>query len=159
MFEKRWPQLLYIAAFAIFLNPLSARANGWSWSLGYNNPPGATVGINFMHLWTNWAFEVGVGAIEAKNEDDTNSDTDKKTLHVGGDVDLKYLFGNSWFRPYIQAGMGAGVGIKSDDDTSAGAGVGGSYCGGGVFLMGNPFYLYASLNTGTFVQVGLGFDF
>ncbi len=148
-----------VIALLLGVSSQQAMAAGWSWSLGYNNPPGATVGLNFMHLWSNWAFEVGIGAVQVKDENSTTNNEDAKTLQVAGDVDLKYLFGSGWFRPYLQGGMGAGIGVKSGDETSAGAGIGGGYFGGGIFMIGNPFYLYASYNSPSFAQVGIGFGF
>jgi len=49
--------------FLLFSAPAFARASLWSVGLGYHNPPGATVGLNFMHLWSHVAFEAGIGYI------------------------------------------------------------------------------------------------
>lgn len=128
----------------------TAQAN-WTWNIGYQNPPGALVGVNLMYLGTQWAFEAGVGSI-------TNSDN---STSVGGDLNLKYLFGTGWFRPYLEAGVGLSTGAKTGDNAGVSAGTGGGFVGGGLLLKGNPFYVYlgaVSANT-TIPQVGLGFDF
>ena len=39
----------------IFLTSPSFAKEGWSFNLGYHNPPGATLGLNFLRFWTNFA--------------------------------------------------------------------------------------------------------
>lgn len=142
----------------IFSLKAEARGGGWSWNLGYNNPPGALVGLNFLYLGDNFGFEIGIG----------NVDSDESNSSINGAASLKYLFrSGKTFRPYIQGGTRTGVSVNSnDDDTSAGASLGGGgYYGAGFFLVGNPMYFYASYNKdggkgdGTFAQAGIGFDF
>lgn len=143
----------------LFFLVISAKAQqGWSLNLGYNNPPGATVGLNFMYLWSKWAFEIGAGS--AKVNDKNNSSTELSILT--GQVDLKYLFGSGGFRPYAQLGTGYAL---SSNNNSAGLGVGGSLYGGlGFFGMGSSVYGYASYNLGNassssgFIQLGIGFN-
>lgn len=151
-----------VSLLILVLNPLEAFA-GWSASLGYNNPPGATYGLNFMYLWTNWAFEAGIGGVQQTS---TNSGgQEAKTTSTLGDINLKYLFSSGVFRPYLQGGMGSSVSVTNASGVSAAAGVGGGYVGGGIFLLGNPIYVYGSINTGlssgnsSFVQFGVGYDF
>ena len=128
-----------------------ARAD-WSGSLAYNNPPGANIGVNFMHLWAKWAFEFGIGNVRANSN----------TTSVGGDINLKYLFRSGVFRPYLQVGAGSGISVRTESDGSAGASVGGIFAGAGIFLIGNPIYAYGSYNLGNgsnFYQVGIGYNF
>lgn len=140
-----------------------AQAN-WSWNLGHNNPPGATVGLNFMYLWTNWAFEIGVGGVSQSSSTDSNGDETKSTS-VLGDMNFRYLFRSGQvFRPYLQVGAGSAATVTTGDNTDAGAGVGGLYGGAGIYLMGNPFYVYAGLvsggrGSGSSMQYGVGFSF
>jgi hypothetical protein len=149
----------------------TALAN-WSWGLGYHNPPSSTFGVNFMHLWTNWAFETGIGYIGSSENITPNSQPNSGTttnsqLYAGGDVNLKYLFSTGFFRPYLQGGMGTAVAIGSannsknnSNNTGANASLGGSYGGAGFFLYGSEFYVYLSYITSSngSYQVGIGFN-
>ena len=138
---------------AISLFSLNSQAN-WSWNVGYHNPPGAEVGINFMKLWSNWAFEAGIGSLDI-NSNNNNSDGD--SLQIGGALSLKYLFMSGFFRPYVQGGFGTGLAIGD----GASLGTGNSYLGAGAFFIGKPFYVYLSLlfeNNGS-TQLGIGFPF
>lgn len=156
-------QILQVSVFGFILLmvPLAEASYGWSWNLGYNNPPGATVGLNFMHLWTQWAFEVGVGGVQQSQGVNATTGQETKVTSVLGDLNLKYLFSSGTVRPYLQVGTGTSASIVSQSGTSLSAGVGGLYYGGGLFLMGSSFYLYLSVNSGGgsgYPQVGLGFD-
>lgn len=130
---------------------------GWSVNLGYNNPPGATLGVNLMHLWSRWAFEVGLGYARIDSEQDNRSST-----ILAGDLDLKYFLGGRGFRPYAQVGTGYGFGSGKDGE-GVGIGIGGSFYGGfGFFAMGRSVYGYASANVGhgdIFLQAGVGVPF
>lgn len=157
--------LAFIALLVVLLTtsvPVNAYARGWSWNIGYHNPPGATVGLNFLYQWTNFAFEAGVGSIDSKNNNSsstTGGENKSNTVTVGGDINLKYLFGSGWLRPYLQGGVMTGVAADND---SAGAGTGSGFWGGGLFLQGNPFYFYLGANvlrSNTDGFAGLGFDF
>lgn len=145
----------------------------WSLNIGYNNPPGATIGINFLKTFSkNLGFEVGIGWVHIKasdDDDDNNSSSnqndndkdDSTKLAVAGDVNLKYFFSSGTVKPYLQGGFGVGVGASLGDDTDAGAGVGGGFGGLGLMIGGQSFYVYGSLNLasgGTFLQGGVGFD-
>nr|HPI41493.1 hypothetical protein [Pseudobdellovibrionaceae bacterium] len=146
-----------------FFNSLTCQAmSGWSWNLGYNNPPGAQVGLNFMHLWSQWAFEVGIGGVSQSQGVSATTGEETKSTSVLGDLNLKYLFSSGTFRPYLQVGTGTAASIVSHSGTSVSAGVGGIYYGGGLFLMSSSFYVYLSLNSGggsSYSQAGLGFNF
>jgi hypothetical protein len=136
----------------LLLISLRAGAGNWSGSVGYNNPPGANIGLNFMYLWSNWAFEFGLGNVSSNNN----------STSVGGDIGFKYLFRSGVFRPYLQFGAGSGVSVTSSNSGGAGASVGGGFGGAGIFLLGNPIYAYGSYNVGNgsnFYQVGIGYDF
>ena len=120
--------LIFYLAFAACA---PARAGTWSWNLGYNNPPGAEIiGLNFMHLWTNVAFEAGIGTIHT----DGDNKKESENLHVLGDANLKYLFMQGVLRPYLQIGTPIGA---SGGTSGVGAGGGhGIFFGGGFFMMG-----------------------
>lgn len=147
-----------ILSLCILLPSTSFAVQGWSWNLGYNNPPGATVGVNLMHQWTRWAFEVGVGSAKVTD----SADSTAEVTVLAGQLDMKYLWGASGFRPYAQLGTGYAAGSGNG---SAGLSVGGSAYGGlGFFAMGSSVYGYTSYNLGNaagssgFVQAGIGFD-
>lgn len=146
------------------LGPGAASAAGWSFNIGSHNPPGSTLGVNFMHLWTNWAFEIGVGGVQGSKTTDSNGDETRSTTAYGA-LSLKYLFRSGVVRPYLMIGSGSAATVSSGEDTTAGADVGGTFFGGGIFLMGNPFYVYLGLSSAgktggsTNTMAGLGFDF
>jgi hypothetical protein len=159
-------RLLLIVSILLFSGVAKA---DWSWGLGYHNPPGATVGVNFMHLWRNWALELGVGYIGSneyannKANDNKNnpaaSDSDRVTYTVAGDVNLKYLFSSGFVRPYLQGGVGTYVSTTSSGAIGAGASLSHPFGGAGLFFMGRSMYLYVSylfINQSTF-QAGIGF--
>lgn len=139
------PRLVFIFTLLFFSSAQAA----WMWNVAYNNPPGAAIGGNIMLLETDWAFEGGVGGIYANGN----------SLTVLGDVNVKYLFLSGWFRPYAQAGFGATV--SASGDPAAGASLAGPFGGAGIFMLGSPFYIFASYNySGSgFFQGGLGFPF
>lgn len=137
-----------------FYSNSSFATSGWSLNLGYNNPPGSTVGGNFMYEWSQWAFEIGVGSVKTSSTDSNGNKTDQAS--IGGDLDFKYLMGSGGFRPYFQVGTGYGV--------STSIGIGGSAYGGiGFFGMGSSWYGYGSYNISSsggtgFFQIGIGLD-
>ncbi|MBX3019971.1 MAG: hypothetical protein KF767_18940 [Bdellovibrionaceae bacterium] len=137
------------AVLLVVMTVLPARAD-WTWNIGYHNPAGAEVGLNLLHFWNNWAFEIGAGYFNAQDSKVT----------IAGDLDMKYLFGSGWFRPYLMGGVGYGTGALFEEGGGVSAGAGGGFLGGGVFLKGRPFYFYAGVaaGRGTTVQAGLGFD-
>jgi hypothetical protein len=137
----------------------------WSASLGYHNPPIALVGINTMKEWTNWAFEAGVGWIDAdavntdNADDDEDEEKDTATLGLAGGINGKYLFTGARMRPYLQAGVGSAIGASVGKHTGIGANFGGGYGGGGILVGGKDVYGYLSGNiiySRLFLQAGFG---
>lgn len=147
----------------IFVGLSSNAHAGWSWNIGYHNPPGSLLGVNFMHLWTNWAVELGIGNIQTSNNNSSTSNSSSSSLTVGGDVNLKYLFGSGTFRPFLEGGVGLGTWAGTGSNGGLAAGTGGGFFGGGFFLKGNPFYFYLGYlvfgGGGGDFNLGLGFDF
>jgi hypothetical protein len=146
-----------VLAFAFFVLSNSAAQAHWSFNVGYNNPPGALVGGNFLNFWTNFALELGVGWITGNNKNGTS------TAGVSGDGNLKYLFrAGKELRPYFQGGFGLESVTSVGNNTGVGLGTGGGFGGGGLFLQGHEVYAYGSYNissSGPFWQGGLGFMF
>jgi len=141
-----------------------AFASGWSFNVGYHNPPGATVGGNFMYLWTNWAVELGVGYIGVSEQINTDSkkDNQKNSYYtVGGDFNMKYLFRQGGFRPYLEGGVGTGISTSSAGDVSAGASITHPFGGAGLMFMGQSAYFYVGALVINAFEVlgGIGFNF
>jgi len=150
------PRRLTIFALMVggWITPTSAVA-GWSWNIGYHNPPTSTFGLNFMYEWSKVAVELGVGSIDSKKTDSSGNTTN--TVVVGGDLNLKYLFGSGWFRPYVQGGILLGTAASSG---GASAGTGSGFLGAGMMLKGGQFYVYLGANmigSSTDVNAGVGF--
>lgn len=146
---------LKVVVLLCFSLPVSGLAKGWSLNVGYNNPPGATLGLSFMHLWQDWAFELGAGSAKVKDQNNSSSEV----TVLSGDVDFKYLFGSGGFRPYAQVGTFYST---TSGSNTAGLSVGNSTYGGlGFFGMGSSVYGYSSYNFGSgtgYFQFGLGFN-
>lgn len=136
----------------------------WSANLGYHNPPIALVGINTMKEWKNFAFEAGIGwidadAVDSDDKETEDKETDTATLGLAGGINGKYLFNGSKVRPYLQAGIGSAVGASIGKQTGLGANFGGVYGGGGLFIGGKDVYGFLSGNimgSRMFLQAGLG---
>ncbi len=146
----------------LFSMGAEARGGGWSLNIGYHNPPGADVGANFLYQWTNWAFEIGIGSIAVDDNNNTNNQT---SAGIGGDLNLKYLFGNGGFRPYVQCGVmvGTGATVGNNDTSGASASTGNGFVGLGLMAeVGSSAYIYLGGNAfnkrSSEFFVGLGFD-
>jgi len=158
---------IFLVLFFLFSAQAYGGKTGWSFNVGYHNPPGATVGANFLHFWDHLALELGIGWLDLKSSsrqgNSQNGSNGSSSLGVAGDVNLKYLFLDRVFRPYIQGGLSIGSTTSAGDNTGVAAGVGGGFFGGGIFLTGQKVYGYGSLNSAgglnTFIQAGLGFYF
>jgi len=172
-----WPQpeqkmvpfkKLFLTMAILILIPLSSQAKeGWSFNVGYQNPPGALIGANFMHFWTHLALELGIGWVNLNSSNRTsnsqNGTNGSSSVAVAGDVNLKYLFSTGELRPYIQGGLSAATVTSVGDNTGIAAGVAGGFFGGGLFLSGQKVFAYGSINSAgginAFFQAGLGFYF
>lgn len=152
-------------AILLFAVPGKA-ANDWSLNIGYHNPPGADVGANFLYQWTNWAFEIGIGSISVDDSSTNNNTSNNRTsAGVGGDLNLKYMFGNGDFRPYLQAGVlvGTAASVGENDSSGASASTGSAFAGLGLMAeFGRSTYLYLGGNAfnkrNAEFFIGLGFD-
>lgn len=152
---------------AIFSGSQMARAD-WTANIGYHNPVIATYGLNLLYFGQSIGFEVGLGWIDVKSETSKDSSSDSSTdssskktntsLHLAGDLDLKYFFTSGKVRPYVQGGVAYGIGASTNNGASAGTG--GGFAGLGLLFGGPPLYAYAAYNFDSsrdgFVQVGLG---
>lgn len=147
--------------FWIVLFALPSRAD-WSLNIGYHNPPGSNLGVNFLHEWSNWAFEVGIGSISVESTDSANNSSSSTSAGIGGDLDLKYQFGRSGIRPFLQGGVLVGTGAVVGDNGGVAAGTGAGFLGGGINFSGKDLYFYLGANAfssrSTEFFLGLGFD-
>lgn len=170
------PRFLALLAMTVTSFLVSERAvANWTLNLGYHNPLNATVGVNFMRLSGNWAFEIGIGWVDlntidtdkddqpnnnSNNNNANDEDEDTAQAAIAGEIDIKYLFSSGSFRPFLQGGFGAGVAAEVGKHIDAGAGIGGPFIGGGLFMGSPKFYGYVStIFTEHFpIQAGIGFD-
>lgn len=152
--QRLFLKSLALATPAVLLTSNTAHAGSWSTLLGYNNPAGSRIGLNFLYQGATWGFEFGFGGLAAV------SDADESTSAVTwGDVDLKYYFASSLWRPYFEGGMaysiaagGAGNGFAAG---SPFAGLGVLYSGSRVLFTVSGDY---KINSGHFYPAaGLGF--
>lgn len=150
--SNNYKSLAPFKAFLVFFSFFYAIQSGslfgavWSGSLGYHNPPNALGGANVMGLWTNFAFEAGVGYFDASFVN-TDSTTDKDTaaVQIAGDINGKYIFSGSSWRPYLQVGLGSLVGASVGEKSGASADLGGGFAGLGIFYgLGKGGYGYGS---------------
>ncbi len=111
-----------------------AAAKGWGVGVGYHNPVGANLGVSFLYAGTTWGGEVAIGALDVGGDDDG----EEAGLALGGDVDVKLFFGQSW-RPYLEAGVSFGLGA-GENGAGAAVGQGGLFAGGGLLLAGSSLY-------------------
>lgn len=154
------PCLIFISV--LLLSSQNAFAN-WTFNLGYQNPPGAKVGANFLYLGNTWGFELGLGWLDIDStNDDADDDDDSVAAQASGAVSVKYFLTKSTLRFYLQGGFGAAIGAKAGEDNDLGAGLGGPYVGLGILIGSPKFYGYGaynlSENSDGFVQAGIGFD-
>ena len=149
----------YLMAIIVLLGANNAFAN-WTMNVGYQNPPGAKIGVNFLY-WgsSDFLYELGVGGVAADvdtNEDNEVTDSD---LWVSGGANIKYLFMNSDIAPYVEGGFHTGLHLDFDDGINMGAG--NLYGGLGMILGKADFYFYLGAFTHgeSFAgKLGLGWD-
>ncbi len=163
---KKLASLSFIFLTIVFMGSKSwSSSYGWSWGIGYHNPPNSTIGINFMRLWSQWAFDVGVGYMNSSesnsnnSSNSSNSNSKNVSVSAGGDLNFKYLFGSGSVRPYLQGGTFFGVGAQSGNNSGASASASGGFGGAGLFFMSGSvdFYIsYISAGNGS-LQLGLNF--
>ncbi len=159
--KKQITRKIFYALVAIFLSTFlqnSVASAAWSLNLGFHNPPNSTFGVNFLYFGSQWGFEAGVGWVDARSTDNGKSDT--TSVAATGDVNGKYFFTSGSVRPYLQGGIGVGIGAAAGDRGGVGAGASGLFAGAGL-LFGSPkFYGYGSYNVtqgSGFGQAGIGF--
>ncbi len=123
--------------------------------LGYNNPAGSRVGLNFLYQGAPFGFEVGVGDVE---ETKTDSGA-KKGMVVWGDVDIKYYPSTGLWRPFLEGGLTYAVGLGGDE---RGIAAGSPFVGGGLLYSGSTvlFHIGADYKINervTYPAAGFGF--
>lgn len=147
-----------LLAFSLLLTN-AAHAN-WTMNIGYNNPPGSTVGLNFLYWGSSgFVYELGIGGLAADIDTNEENEVTDSDLWIGGAANIKYLFTNSNIAPYLEGGFHTGLHIDFDDGVDAGAG---NLFGGLGLMMGKPnFYFYLGTFThgeNFWAKLGLGWD-
>ena len=142
----------------------AALAN-WTLNLGYHNPQGSRLGLNFLYWGSQWNFELGIGWLDAVVDDGTaNSDSNRNIqTEIIGEFDIKYRFTTGGFAPYMQAGIGAYSGVAVGEQSGAFLNVGEPFLGLGLMLGQAQFHGYVAADY--FLQsrlsqwqCGIGFD-
>ena len=126
--------LLVVSAFLSF-GAQTAQAGQWGLSIAYNNPAGADIGGNFTYFGSQFAFEIGVGSVGASGNEST------KSAGLAGDIDVKMMFSSKW-RPYIEAGLGMGLGGAVGKGGGFRIGAGSPFVGVGLLYDGSPMFCY-----------------
>jgi hypothetical protein len=151
---------LFKAVFSviIFLSVFGSRTThaGWGIDIGYHNPPGANVGVNFTYFWANWAANMGVGSINTTGTNNSNTAT------VLGDFNMQYLFGANTVRPYLQGGITLGSSATVGSGGGVAVGTGAGFLGGGIMLKGRPVFGYVGghvFSGANEICAGIGFEF
>jgi hypothetical protein len=143
------------ALFASFVIPSAASASPWGILLGYNNPAGSNLGLNFLYQsGGSWGFEFGVGGLYS-SASDTN-----KSLSTWGDIDVKWFPSGGLWKGYLEGGLSVSLGTSSA--TGSGLAAGSPFVGGGIMHSGQSliFHLTADykINSRTvYPSAGLGF--
>lgn len=166
-FPQKTAKIFFVFLLTNIISGASVAHANWSMNVGYRNPVNSTAGLNFLYMWPNIGFEIGVGWIEAGDRTSSNSSSSATTTTttkndntvIAGDMDLKWFLGGGLLRPLLQGGLTYSVEIGS----TSSAGTGQGFLGAGVFLFGNPFHLYGIVNffsrNVNQWQAGLGFNF
>lgn len=148
--------LKMFAVTAVATTSLSAQCADMGLSLAWGNPQQSGYGVNFISIWKNVALEVGVGAVAANIGQRKNNNN----LDLSGDIDVKYLFATSSWRPFVEGGFRTGLGMG---DSGVSFGAGNPFLGGGVMYWGSKLFGYVGANTDSgkviFPFVGAGFRF
>lgn len=142
----------------------TASAN-WTANVGYHNPSGSLIGINFMYLNQDFATELGIGWLQVSSEKNGSSDQEEEEslfLGLSGDLNMKYFLTSGSIRPYGQVGFAMNFSGQLGEQNEASGNVDGAFVGAGI-LAGKPsFYAYTSINTRNvenyFYQFGVGTD-
>lgn len=150
----------------ITLSTQKAEAGEWGMLLGYNNPAGSNLGLNFLYQSSgSLGFEVGVGGLYRTTTTTTTSgaasSTSETSIDTWGDIDLKWLPGAGPWRPYLEGGLAFGLGAGS---SGSGIAAGSPFVGGGLLYSGRTmlFHITADYKINSrylYPSAGIGFKF
>jgi hypothetical protein len=122
---------LFLSTFTTF----QAQAGSWGALVGYNNPAGSRVGLNFLYQGAPWGFEFGVGGLATT----TDSSGEKSSAVTWGDIDIKYYPSTGLWRPFLEGGMAFALGAGS---AGSGLSAGSPFAGGGLLYSGGTFLFH-----------------
>lgn len=154
-FKKRLWTIAFVLTGACALTvPQNALAGSWGALVGYNNPAGSRLGLNFLYQDSTWGFELGAGGLATVSDSDNDS-----SAVVWGDLDLKYFFASSLWRPYFEGGMGYSVAAGGAGN---GVALGSPFVGLGLLYAGKTLLFTVAgdykINSSTFYpSAGIGF--
>lgn len=158
-FRSRITMMPWLLATLCFGLAASDALADYSLNIGYQNPAPSTVGVNAQYLGQQIGVEVGLGWAKAASSDD---DKRRASLALLGDVNVKYLFMDGVFRPYLEAG----VTLENDFYLGSISGVnlssGPPFFGAGAIFGSKTLYGYAGavyLQGKTYAQGGVGWGF
>ncbi len=130
-------------------------------NIGYGNPPGSMIGVNYLYFFHPWALELGLGYVATEGLS-SSGDAGETRQNGAFSMNGKYLFGSGLFIPYAQVGAGIGSGPIFGRNGGKAVGYVDFYEGFGLMIKDSAFYFYTSFNFKNlfqtqFFQIGLGF--
>ncbi|MFZ9520677.1 MAG: hypothetical protein ACO3A4_09385 [Silvanigrellaceae bacterium] len=134
----------------------SAHAGQWGMLLGFNNPAGSNVGLNFLYQSAgSLGFELGIGGLYGK------SNTDGTDVATWGDFDVKWFPGAGPWKGFLEGGMSFGLGTGS---SGSGLSAGSPFVGAGMLYSGATMLFHVTadykINSRTaYPALGIGFKF
>jgi hypothetical protein len=133
----------------------AALAGPWGILLGYNNPAGSNLGLNFLYQSGGaWGFEFGVGGLYSSASENS------KSLSTWGDVDVKWFPSSGLWKGYLEGGLSVSLGTSST--LGSGVAAGSPFVGGGLMYSGASVLFHVTadykINSQTvYPSAGLGF--
>jgi len=136
------------------LLPSVAHAGPWGLLLGYNNPAGSNLGLNFLYQSGGpWGFEFGVGGLYGQSTENV------KSISTWGDVDVKWFPTAGPWKGYLEGGLAFSLGTGSE---GSGVSAGSPFVGGGLMYSGSSVLFHVTADykinsRGIYPSAGLGF--
>ncbi len=151
-----WNQkvLKTVGLLSTLLLPSAALAGPWGVLLGYNNPAGSNLGLNFLYQSGGpWGFEFGVGGLYGKSTENA------KSVSTWGDVDVKWFPTAGPWKGYLEGGLAFSLGTGTE---GSGLSAGGPFVGGGLMYSGSSVLFHVTADykinsRGIYPSAGLGF--
>ncbi|MBM3381907.1 MAG: hypothetical protein FJY29_05640 [Betaproteobacteria bacterium] len=152
-----------LAALAISCTSAAAWAGSWGMLLGYNNPAGSKLGLNFLYQGAPFGFELGIGGLGRTTTTTTTSGASwsesETSIDLWGELDLKYYPSVGLWRPFLEGGLTYSLGVVGG---KRGFAAGSPFAGGGLLYSGSTvlFHIGADYKINervTYASAGFGF--